>query len=182
MDWSRENAHLASDKSVSSASWPEDPWTKSLNELIHVLQAHEADICDAIAATLVLALTASFFVKRPRATGAVVCTWLAWFAWQLARGHSAWQEVLEHAEAAAKSTAGAVRANGEMLVAWVTLVLPAVHDLCRSQRSQVGIRQIMPECLLARASRQHRVPQISWTLNFTDIPLPLSCSLESAPR
>ncbi|CAE7715733.1 unnamed protein product [Symbiodinium sp. CCMP2456] len=88
-------------------------------------------MCDFIAAMSILAVTCSCFLKRPRTTSTIVCAWIAWFGLQLARGHSAWQEVLEHAESAAKSTAGAVRANGDMLVAWVTLVLPAVYDLWR---------------------------------------------------
>ena len=115
-------------------AWAEDPWTQSLNQLINAVQMHKGDICDVVAALLVLAVTGTFFSKRPRTTGSVVFAWLAWFAWQLALGRStAWQEVLQHAEAAARSTAQAVQANGEMLAAWVTLVLPAVHDLSPSQ-------------------------------------------------
>ncbi|CAJ1423776.1 unnamed protein product [Effrenium voratum] len=106
----------------------DDPWARILNKALDEVQSHETALCDFAAATLVLLLVAWCSSRRPRTTGAVVVAWLCWFAWQVDRG-SAWREVARHGQIAAKKTAEAIRAVAEMLVAWVALFVPALHDL-----------------------------------------------------
>ena len=115
---------------MQAAGSHSDPWADLLHKALNEEQTHEVLLCKIGAALLVLLLVSWSFFKRPRATGSIVLAWLCWFAWQLNRGHSAWQEVLHHAQTAADRTTAAIRAVAEMLAAWVALFVPALHDLC----------------------------------------------------
>eukprot|EP00435_Cladocopium_sp_Y103_P040024 s367_g10.t2 len=114
---------------MQAAGTHADPWADLLHKALNEEQTHEVLLCKIGAALLVLLLLSWSFFKRPRATGSIVVAWLCWFAWQLNRGHSAWQEVLHHAQTAADRTTAAIRAVAEMLAAWVALFVPALHDL-----------------------------------------------------
>ena len=108
----------------------EDPWAHILNKAFEELQRHETILCNIGATTLLLLLLLWNFVRRPRTTASFVVAWLCWFAWQVERGHSAWQQVVKHAQNAATKTSDAIRAVVEMLAAWVAFFVPALDDLC----------------------------------------------------
>ena len=106
-----------------------DPWAHLLQKAIDEVQTHEGLLCDIATGLLILLLLSWCFFRRPRTTGSLIVAWLCWFASQLDRG-SAVDKVLGHARDAATRTKEAVRAVAEMLVAWVALFVPALHDLC----------------------------------------------------
>lgn len=106
-----------------------DPSAHLLHKALEEVQSHQLILCNVAAALLLGLLVTWSFLRRPRTTGSIVLAWLCWFAWQLNRGRSAWQEVLQHAQAAATSTTRAIRAVAEMLAAWVALFVPALEDL-----------------------------------------------------
>ena len=114
---------------MQAAESHSDPWAHLLHKALNEVQTHEGLLCNIGAALLVLLLVSWSLLRRPRTTGSLVIAWLCWFVWQLNRGHSAWQEVLDHAQTAGERTTGAIRAVVEMLVAWVALFVPALHDL-----------------------------------------------------
>lgn len=111
-----------------------DPWTHLLKKSLDDLETHETLLCDIAAFIFVFLLLLTCFLRRPRCTAVVVFAWLSWFIWQLHLGHEAWQVVKDHGEEAARRTVEAMRAVAEMFTAWLTLFVPALHDLSAPQR------------------------------------------------
>jgi hypothetical protein len=95
--------------------------------LVHA--GHTGQLADAVLLASLGMLFLGCLCWRPRLTGAVGISWLAWFAFRFAKGQAAWHEIADHAQHARKSTESGVVAVAEMFASWCVLLAPALLDL-----------------------------------------------------